>query len=105
MAQIYTSIKRIPVPETLFQNSDTLAISHGGRFNAAGDLIGPNGRIIKTYEDFNAEYNRNNPQSVVKADLTPNTEPKEDMVFETPQQALQRLEKMMMDEKAKAKRK
>lgn len=91
MPQIYTTIKRIPVPDHIFQNSTELAISHGGRFNANGDVIGRGGKVVLDYKTFNDEYVKNNPQSVVKSDLTPSQIPYDQMTFETPQEALSKL--------------
>jgi hypothetical protein len=55
--------KEVDVSSILEQNATTLAVGNM-RVNARGDLIGKNGKILKTREQLENEYVRNNPDAV-----------------------------------------
>ena len=55
--------KEVDVSSILEQNATTLAVGNM-RVNARGDLIGKNGKILKTREQLENEYVKNNPDAV-----------------------------------------
>lgn len=55
--------KDVDVSAILEQNATTLAVGNM-RVNARGDLIGKDGKILKTREQLENEYVRNNPDAV-----------------------------------------
>jgi hypothetical protein len=55
--------KEVDVSSILERNATTLAVGNM-RVNARGDLIGKNGKILKTREQLENEYVTNNPDAV-----------------------------------------
>lgn len=55
--------KDVDVSSILEQSATTLAVGNM-RVNARGDLIGKNGKILKTREQLEVEYVKNNPDAV-----------------------------------------
>jgi hypothetical protein len=55
--------KEVDVSSVLEQSATTLAVGNM-RVNARGDLIGKNGKILKTREQLENEYVKNNPDAV-----------------------------------------
>ena len=65
------------------QNEQKVALGNAN-MNARGDVIGPNGQIVKTREQITQEYNASNPRAVKQVSL----KDLNDEVFVTPAEAV-----------------
>lgn len=64
--------KEINMEALMIQNQNAVALGNA-RMNARGDLLGKNGKVIKTREELAAEYNTQSPNVAVNASITTET--------------------------------
>ena len=79
------------------ENSTAIALGNG-RMNARGDLLGANGKILKTREQLLAEYNSKNPKAVRQVNLSDES-PLPDH-FITPEEMIKRVQQQAKDAQA-----
>lgn len=78
-------------------NADQIAVGNAS-MNAAGDRIGPGGKVIKSREQITAEYNQSNPRSVRQVPL----KDLEKELFQTPAEAVITAKAAIQQQKADA---
>jgi len=61
--------KNVNMQALMIQNQHTVALGNA-RMNARGDILGKNGKIVKTREELAKEYNKTPANKVVSVPLT-----------------------------------
>ena len=88
--------KEINMAAIIARNEKEIAVGNG-RMNARGDILGKGGEVITKRETVIQEYYKNTPNAVKNVSIA---DIKED-VFETPQQAIARLERQAEEQRLK----
>jgi hypothetical protein len=61
--------KEVNMEALMIQNQHAVALGNA-RMNARGDLLGRNGKVVKTREDLANEYNTQAPNAAVTAPIS-----------------------------------